>query len=140
MPSEAYPACRFYVEIGGLPIAVFTEASGLQMQTDVLDYEEGGNNSYAHRIPGRTKSGNLTLKRGLTRSNELLKWHLKVAQGQIERRTLTVTLYDVKGEVLSRWTFANAFPVKWTGPQFTADGTAVAIETLELAHEGLSVE
>jgi phage tail-like protein len=137
---EAFPACRFYVEIGGIAVAVFTEVGGLEMETEVFDYEEGGNNGFIHRLPGRSKCGNLTLKRGMTRTNELLKWYVKVVQGQIDRRNLTVVLYDVKGEVLARWTFANAYPVKWAGPQLQAEGNAVAIETLEIAHDGLGVE
>jgi phage tail-like protein len=140
MPFEAYPNCRFYVEIGGVPQAVFTEVSGLEMETEVVELEEGGNNGFVRRLPGRTKSSNLTLKRGLTRMNELFKWYLQITRGQITKQNLTVTAYDVKGEQLSRWTFENAYPIKWTGPQLISDGSAVAIEVLEIAHDGLSLE
>ena len=83
MPSteEAYPSYRFYVEIAGVPQAVFTEVSGLQIETEITEYEEGGNNDFVHRLPGRTKIGNITLKRGMTSSNELLQWFLKIARG-----------------------------------------------------------
>ena len=139
MSVEAQPACRFYVEIGGMAQAVFTEVGGLQMETDVTELEEGGNNGFIHRLPGRTKMGNLTLKRGMAGSNEFFKWYQQIALGKIERRNLSVIMYNPAGEEVTRWDFMNAYPVKWIGPQLTADGTAVAIETLELAHEGLKL-
>jgi phage tail-like protein len=137
MAQEAYPSCRFYVEIGGAPTAVFTEVSGLELQTDVSEFEEGGNNDFVHRLPGRTKVGNLTLKRGMTNSNELFAWYLEIARGKISRRNLSVIMYDTAGNQVLRWDFVNAFPVKWSGPQFSATATTTAIETLELAHDGL---
>lgn len=140
MPQEAYPVCRFYVEIGSDRQAVFTEVSGLQVEMEVMSYEEGGNNGFVHRLPGRAKVGNLTLKRGMTTSNDFFSWCAEIARGAIKRRTLSVVMYDVKGQEMLRWTFFNAYPVKWTGPQFTADGSATAIEALELAHDGLRLE
>jgi phage tail-like protein len=140
MTQDACPSCRFYVEMGTDTQAVFTEVSGLQVEMDVMSYEEGGMNGFVHRLPGRTKMGNLTLKRGMTCSNDFFTWYIQVAGGQIKRRNLSVVLYDVTGKKVLRWNFANAYPVKWTGPQFTADGSAAAIETLELAHDGLTVE
>lgn len=139
MPEESPANCRFYVEIKEVPHAVFTEVSGLQVETTLQDYEEGGNNAYVHRLPIRTKVGNVTLKRGMTKSNEFLKWYLKIVRGEIERRHIAVVMYDPKGTVLCRWNFNNAFPVKWVGPQFSADGKTLAVETLEFAHDGVSV-
>jgi phage tail-like protein len=137
----AHAACRFYVEIenaGGSPIqAVFTEVSGLQVEMQVTEYEEGGTNTFIHRLPGRLKVSNVTLKHGLTRSNDFLKW---VLAPKIQRRNITVVMYDVAGKSVIRWDFAGAFPVKWVGPQFTADSTAMAIESIEIAHRGLSVD
>lgn len=137
MSTEAHPNCRFYVEINGIPKAVFTEVSGLQVETEVMEYAEGGNNGFVHRLPGRTKVGNVTLKRGMTASNDFLKWYLEIAHGRITRRNLSVVMYDVEGTELLRWNFVQAYPVKWQGPQFTAEGKAMAVETLELAHGGL---
>ena len=112
MPSteEAYPSYRFYVEIAGVPQAVFTEVSGLQIETEITEYEEGGNNDFVHRLPGRTKIGNITLKRGMTSSNELLQWFLKIARGSIDRRNVTVIMYDSAGKELFRWNFIEAYP------------------------------
>lgn len=139
MADDAYPNCRFYVEINGKKEAVFTEVSGLQVEMTVEEYEEGGNNGYVHRLPGRSKVSNLTLKRGMIRSNDFYAWYMKVAQGDIVRRNVSVVMYDVKGTELVRWNFVKAYPVKWIGPQFTADGATMSIETLELAHDGLSL-
>lgn len=136
--KEAYPACRFYVEIGGTTKAVFTELSGLQVETEVEEYAEGGNNAFVHYLPGRTKVGRLTLKRGMTASDELFKWYLHVAQGKVERRNVSIIMYDLEGNVLTQWDFRKAYPVRWTGPQFSADGSAAAVETLELAHDGFA--
>jgi len=135
--TEAHPACRFYVEIDGAKQAVFTEVGGVTLEVAVEDVEEGGNNSFVHRLPGRCKFGNLTLKRGLATSNEFFKWSLDVAQGKFTRKNLSIILYNVDGTEFMRWTFTNAYPVKWTGPQFKSDDSATAIETVELAHEGL---
>jgi phage tail-like protein len=136
--KDASPSCRFYVDIGNAQ-ALFTEVSGLQMEMEVMSYEEGGRNDFVYQLPGRTKVGNLTLKRGMTTSNDFIKWCMKVAQGTIEPRNVTVLLFDAQGKPFLRWHFAGAFPVKWAGPQLTADGTAAAIETLELAHTGMSI-
>jgi phage tail-like protein len=97
----------------------------------VTEYEEGGTNGFVHRLPGRMKVGNITLKHGMTVSNAFLKWCMKTNIGSLQRKNLTVVV---------RWHFNKAYPVKWTGPQFTADSTAVAIETVEFTHEGLTVD
>ena len=138
--AGAHAACRFYVEIGGKDggkqiHALFTEVSGLQVEMQVMEYEEGGTNTFVHRLPGRLKVGNVTLKRGLTKSNEFLRWCMK-----LERRNVTVVMYDSTGQPVIRWNFANAYPVKWVGPQFTADSSTLAIESIELTHEGLTVD
>jgi phage tail-like protein len=137
MPADGVANCRFYVKIDGMPTAVFSEMSGLQLETTVTDYEEGGNNGFVHRLPGRTKVGNLTLKRGIVASNEFFNWYSEILQGKLRYRHVDVVVYDTMGEQLAKWSFANAFPVKWVGPQLAADGKNAAIETLELAHEGL---
>jgi phage tail-like protein len=136
--ENPYAACRFYLQIGGVAQAVFTEASSLQLETDVFTYEEGGSNEFVHKFPGRTKVSNLTLKRGVTKSNELFKWFLEIARGKINRRNVSLVMYDSKGEQLMQWTLMQAYPVKWIGPQLTAASNTIAIESLELAHDGLA--
>jgi phage tail-like protein len=137
MPVDGVANCRFYVKIDGMATAVFTEMSGLQVETVVTEYEEGGNNGFVHRLPGRTKVGNLTLKRGIVASNEFFNWYSEILEGKLKYRHVDVLVYDAQGKELAKWSFANAFPVKWIGPQLAADGKNAAIETLELAHEGL---
>jgi phage tail-like protein len=136
---DSQPNCRFYVEIDGMAQAVFTEVSGLQLEMEVMEYQEGGANDFVHRLPGRTKSSNLTLKRGMTKSNEFFKWYAELASGKITPKNVSVVMYDVQGKVLARWNLIKAYPVKWIGPQFNAHDAAVAVETLELAHERLEL-
>jgi phage tail-like protein len=81
--------------------------------------------------------GNLTLKRGVARTGQFLKWQMEVAKGQITRRNISVVMYDSAGLELMRWNFANAYPVKWVGPGLNAEQATAAVETLELAHGGL---
>jgi phage tail-like protein len=137
MPADGVANCRFYVKIDGMPSAVFTEMSGLQVETVVTEYEEGGNNGFVHRLPGRTKVGNVTLKRGIVASNEFFNWYAEILNGKLKFRHVDVLVFDAEGKELAKWSFANAYPVKWIGPQLAADGKNAAIETLELAHEGL---
>ena len=136
--EAAYPTCRFYVEMDNDTRAVFTEVSGLQMETEVEEHPEGGNNSFVHYLPGRTKVGRLTLKRGIVSTNDFLDWYSKIVQGDIEHRNLSIVVYDVAGTELIRRNILKAFPVKWVGPQLTADGSMMAVETIELVHEGMT--
>lgn len=139
MVNEAHPGCRFYVLFDDQAQGVFTEVSGLQIEMDVMEYQEGGNNGFVHRLPGFTKVSNLTLKRGMTNANEFYTWLHNVSNGNLKRRHVTVVMYDVSGTELIRWNFLNAYPVKWVGPQLRASDNTVAVETLELAHGGMTV-
>lgn len=137
-PGPVTGTSRFYVDIGVVGKAMFTELGGLQIETEIKEYAEGGLNEYVHRLPGRTKVGNLTLKRGMAQDDRLLRWYLKVVSGRIERHNVTVQVFGVDGSKLFRWDFKDAYPVKWIGPQLSASGNALAIDTLELAHSGLT--
>lgn len=141
MPEDSYSASRFYVSIEGVTgeQALFTEASGLQLEIEVFEYTEGGVNSFVHKLPGRTKVGNLTLKRGMTNSKAFLEWISNVALGKIERKNVSIVMFNAKGDELMRWNYDGMYPVKWTGPQYQASGNAAAIESLELAHSGLQL-
>jgi phage tail-like protein len=136
---QALPGCRFYVAIDGIHHAVFLEAEGLGVDVEVEEIEEGGNNDFVHRRPGRCRVGTLTLKRGLTTSNEFLKWSLEIARGKLVQRNVSVMLFNPDGSEAMRWDYIKAYPIKWTGPQLRSDDTASAIETLELAHEGIKI-
>jgi phage tail-like protein len=136
---ETFTVSRFYVLIDNVAQALFTEVSGLQVETEVKEYAEGGNNEFVHRLPGRTKVSNVTLKRGITRSNELFKWYMKIARGTIDRRNVSVVMYGVDGSEVLRWNFLSAYPVRWIGPSFAASQERNAVETLELAHAGMQL-
>jgi phage tail-like protein len=137
--NEAYSTSRFYVMIDNMAQALFTEVSGLQVETEVMEYAEGGNNGFIHRLPGRTKVSNLTLKSGMTSSNELFKWYMKIARGIIDRRNISLVMYDTQSKEVTRWNFIKAYPVKWVGPSFAVEGERNAVETLELAHGGMQL-
>lgn len=132
---------RFYLEINGETRALFTELSGLQVETEVFEYREGGRNDYLHQLPGPSRVGNITLKCGMVADgNEFFNWYMKVVQGDIVRRNISVAVYDSAGKVMGRWHFPNAYPVRWVGPMLSADSSAAAVETLELAHGGMQPE
>jgi len=135
---DPYPNFNFAVEISGLIVAAFNEASGLQAEIEVTEYREGGVNEYMHKRAGPARyPSNLILKKGIGDSAELWSWYCNVLQGTIQRKSLAVVLMDSTGAEQRRWTFQNAYPVKWAGPDFKAQSSEVAIESLELAHEGL---
>ncbi len=128
---------RFVVEAGGTAVATFTECSGLQAEVEVVTYEEGGRNDYVHRLPGRAKFSNITLKRGLMETDDLWAWFEGVVNGKVVRRNVSIILYDSEHNEVRRWNLVEAYPVKWVGPAFNTGSSAVSIETLELAHEGM---
>ncbi len=139
------PIFRFMVEWGNQVEAVFSECSGLNVEVDVFKYEEGGENNFVHQLPGRVKWSNITLKRGMTSSIELWKWFQKTMPGtggatKIDKRSITIILYDETHKNNMRWNVSDAYPIKWEGPSMKVDGAAVAIETLVLAHNGFELE
>ena len=132
-----YTAFNFLVESKSLVVARFSEVSGLQAETETEEYHEGGRNNFVHKLPKVTKYQNLVLKRGITNSTELWQWHQDVIAGTIQRENVSVILLDSTGGEKKRWNFAGAYPVKWMGPDLKGDSNTVAIETLELTHNGL---
>lgn len=138
--SDPSPSFRFHVEIQGINIARFSECSGLEFESETFDYKEGGLNSRIHRFPGRFKFTNLTLKKGIaTDGQQLWNWVENTVKGQITTHSVTVTLYDLTGQnPLRTWVFQDAYPIKWSAVALSADQNAIAIETLVLAHQGMS--
>ncbi|MBX0331316.1 phage tail protein, partial [Oscillochloris sp. ZM17-4] len=122
--NDAMPIHRFYLQIDGVNLAVFMEIDGLQVETDIFEYSEGGNNGFLHKLPGQTRVSNLTLKRGMVSTNELFNWYMKVASGTIERRNLSVIIYTHDGSEMRRWNFFDAYPVRWVGPALNTDTTS----------------
>jgi phage tail-like protein len=139
--TDPYLANRFQValEIDGVIQAGFSECSGLSVETEIEERREGGVNSYVHRLPRGVKQGNIVLKRGLTDSDQLWKWHQEIVAGNVKTaRNLSIVLLSPLGEERWRWNVERAYPVKWSGPEFKADGSTIAIEALELVHHGIS--
>lgn len=130
---------RFKVEIvPKVPIGEFRECTGLAVEREILEYAEGGNNDFVHKLPGRLKFPNLVLKRGITDQKELLKWFWDTRSSPA-MATVTVTLVDATGTKDARvWAFENAYPVKWAGPNLNAGSDSAATETLEIAHGGFA--
>ena len=127
---------RFRVALGHVEIGRFTECSGLSMEWDLQTYAEGGQNRFEHKLRGRIKYPNIVLKRGITHEDALLKWFFE-SQDREKRVAITVTLLGPGGKPVRQLRVCQCVSVKWTGPNFNAGSTGVAIETLELAHEGL---
>lgn len=130
---------RFMVEIEQLIVASFSEVSGLTVETELEEYSEGGVNDYVHQFPKRTKHVPIVLKRGLTDSYELWNWYNGVVQGKIVRRSGSIILFDEQFHEFRRWTFNDAYPVKWIGPELNATSSEVAIEQVELVHNGFKL-
>ena len=140
------PSFRFHIQIDGVDAARFSECSGLDFEMEVFDYKEGGLNSNLHRLPGRWKYSNINLKKGIASDGQpLWDWIKNVVQGadtgKFLTHTLTVTLFDISGKNPVRtWVYKDAYPIKWAATALSADQNAIAIETLTLAHQGLSFE
>jgi phage tail-like protein len=131
------PYLSFNFEVIGIVVGSFSEVSGLAAEIDVEEYREGGLNYYVHRLPKVTKYGNLILKKGLTSSTFLYDWYRDVVMGKINRRSVTVSLNDSEGPQVKVWTFQNSFPIKWNASDLKADGNTIAVESVELVHQGL---
>jgi phage tail-like protein len=141
MASYPLPKFHFQVEWGGANIG-FTEVSGLDVETEVIEYRDGASLEYVKtKMPGMQKYGNITLKRGtFAGDNEFYGWWNTVALNTVERRDVTISLLNESHEPVVVWKVKNAWPVKVQSTDLKADGNEVAIETVELAHEGLVIQ
>ncbi len=139
--KDPYLSLRFRVEIDKLQVGGFTEVSGLQVEIDVHDYREGGQNEYMHRLAGPVKyTSNLILKHGLMDTAVLWNWQQEVVQGIINRHNVSIVLMDHAGNEAWRWNFRDAYPVRWSGPDLRGNTAEVAVETLELVHRGMTTQ
>lgn len=133
---------RYRVEIEGLVVAGFSEVAGLSSEIETEEYKEGGA-GFVHKLPGGVKQSNIVLKRGLGISTELMEWYQSVVDALAYMKpipkspALYISIVDSTGEEKVRFRVKSAYPVKWSGPDLKGTGTDVAIETLELVHEGM---
>jgi phage tail-like protein len=138
--NDPYAAFNFIVEIDGNSAAGFSEVSGLESDSDVIEYRNGNEAITKRKIPGLNKFTNITLKRGFTKDLDLWKWRKSVMDGNPDRRTGAIVLLNEAREPALRYTFRAGWPSKWQGPPFHAGNSEVAIETLEIACEALELE
>ena len=141
MPAyvDELTANHFYVNVDDLLVAVFKECSGLSGEIEVETFREGGVNTYEHKLPGRVKYGNLTLRSGVANATPMWEWFCQAATGQVARKNLSIIMYlQDRGESM-RWDLAAAYPVRWQGPEFKAEDNSVAVHSLELAHNGIKL-
>jgi phage tail-like protein len=134
---DPYRVYNFIVEIDGISRAAFRECSGLDSSSDPIDYREGTDGRNVRKVPGLIKNANITLKWGTTDDVALWDWHRSVIDGAVERKNGSIVLLDDTGAETLRWNFVEGWPTKWMGPSLNATGNEVAIETLEIVHEGL---
>jgi phage tail-like protein len=141
MSDFPLPVFHFEVEWGGSNIG-FSEVAGLNIETQVIEYRTGDSKDYAPRkMPGIPKWGNITLKRGIVpKDNEFYDW-LKTSfeLRSVEKRDLTIKLLDENHDPTISWSVHDAFPIKVEGPGLKSTGNEVAIESLEIAHEGIEI-
>lgn len=126
---------RFRIQLGSDPIGDFSECTGLSVEYEVFEIQEGGQNGFVHKRRGRAKYPNLVLKRGITHEDVLMRW-FKECQEKTARREITLALIGPDAKPVRQWGLTRAFPVKWQGPNFNAGSSSVATETLEIVHEG----
>jgi phage tail-like protein len=136
--DDPYKAFNFLVEIDGITVAAFSEVSGLESETDVIEYRVGGDTNTVRKLPGLTRYANIVLRRGVTQDAELWNWRRTVEEGAVDRRNGSIVLLDDDRTPVLRWNFFRGWISKWVGPTLNAKGNDVAIETLEIAHEGLT--
>ena len=134
-----YRNFRFRLEIDGLDAGSFSEVSGFDATMDVVEYRAGDDPAITPtKLPGLIKYGNITLKWGAAETMVLYDWLIDITEGTIEKKTVTLTALDEEGSPAASWRCINAWPVKYTAPDFNGTSSQIAIETIELAHEGLT--
>lgn len=133
-----YTKFRYSVEIDSSEVAGFSEASGFDASIDVVEYREGNMPTTPLKVPGLKKYSNITLKKGVSATKELYDWMIAGVTGAVQRKTISIHIKDETDAVVASWQVINAWPCKYTAPDFNATASEIAIESLELAHEGLT--
>jgi phage tail-like protein len=137
--SNPIPSFYFGVEIDGLRVAIISRVSGLGADIEVEEYREGGVNGFIHKFPKVTKNPNLVLEGGITTSTELYDWFRQIVTGNIEKKIVTITLFDQQKTPKRSWSYKNCFPISWKGPELKSDSNTMAFQSLEIVHGGPAV-
>jgi phage tail-like protein len=134
------PKFRFEVKWDN-NVMSFQEVSGLDLEAQPIEYRHGDSKQFSViKMPGIKKYGNITMKKGVfANNNKFQDWFDQIKMNTVKRSTMTISLLDEEGKPTMVWTLANAWPTKITGTDLKADANEVAIETLEIAHEGLTI-
>jgi phage tail-like protein len=138
---DPYRSFNFQLEIDGVPLGAFSEVSGLTAEGDAVDYREGTDvQQNVRKLPGLRKYTNITLKRGYTQDKSLWRWYGNIVNGQPDRRDVTIVLLNEARQPVLRWHAESAWINKIEGPSFKASANEIAMESVELIHEGLTIE
>jgi phage tail-like protein len=140
--TDPFGSHYFALEVNGQEIAHFMECSGLKSTAAVFEIEEGGMNGMTHKRPGQSKWDNIVLRFATNASQELLSWRDEFLQDQFASRPTnsgSIIMYDNERNEIRRYSFTNCWPVSWEGPQLNSGSSELAVETLEIAHEGLII-
>jgi len=136
--TDPFASFNFRLEINGIVKAGFSEVTGLNAESNVIEYREGTDGLNARKLPGLIKYGNVTLKRGVTDDPEIFTLFKQVIDGDVTRDdSMSIVLLDEKRNEAVRWNLRSAWPSKWMGPDLKANANEIAIESLEIAHEGV---
>ncbi|NOV01626.1 phage tail protein [Paenibacillus planticolens] len=135
---DPYRNFRFRIEVEGIQQAGFSEISGFDASLSVIEYREGNETITPRKLPGLAKYGNISLKWGVTDSMDMYNWMSESIQGKISRKTVTIIAINEEGADVATWQVIEAWPSKYSAPSFKGTGNEVAIESLELAHEGMT--
>jgi phage tail-like protein len=132
---------NFLVVFMGLGEVAFSEASGIAVDGDVVEYREGNERfNHVRRLAGLRKNSNLTFRRGYTPDDRLWQWYARIANGADERYNGSIVLLNEARRPVMRWNFVNAWINKIDGPMLKAAGNEIAIEAMDVVHEGLTME
>ena len=137
------PKFRFEVDLGTeLKGVAFQEVSGMDVENQVIEYRKSNSPQFStEKMPGITKYGNVTMKRGVfANDNSFWNWHNEIKMNLIKRRTVLIKLLDEAGKVTMQWQLDNAWPTKITSTDLKSDGNEVAVDTIEIAHEMLTIK
>jgi phage tail-like protein len=144
--ADPYPAYNFEVVVTGISAdgrsvkGSFSEVSGIGAEMEVIEYRNGSEDITVRKLPGLRKFTNITLKRGIIGDLTFWNWLVSAMQGNVQRADMSIILLDEQRNEVMRWVFQRAWPCKYTGPALNAKSSEVAIESLEICHEGLSID
>lgn len=137
---DPYSAFNFIVEFDGIAVAAFSEVSGLSFEIEPIEYRDGSDAlPTVRKLPGLVKYANVTLKRGITGDQPFWEWIIQAMNGTVERRTGSIVILNESREPVVRYLIREAWPCRYEGPELNAGSSEVAIESIEVCHEGLEL-